>query len=396
MARGKTVLWEPIKIPGLKYVRKLGEGGFATTHLFADQTGQYGQYVAVKVPLDKEREEALILGDIVALCSLREVPGIVKILDIKRINDRYLLLMEYVDGVLLRELMDIGESAGVIAVERALSYALQIARGLAAAHERQLVHRDIKPENIIIERSTGVAKILDFGIASGLGKRGSFKTVVGRYTPKYTPGEVIFEGKGDHRVDIYSLGVTLYEMLTGSFPCSEEKENYINELHLLREGKVVPPRERNPKIPLYVEQAILKAISYSPEERFQSMNELIMVLEPPQELEIARRNALGGAVRRAETVLRSLIERSPVDLRGHLALAKLLSRCCRFEEARDMIGHSLQNDPEVDELHLQMAMILVELGQKEKALEHLRRVESLTADEKTIRRIKMLRLRLQQ
>jgi serine/threonine-protein kinase len=188
--KGKTIYRPHIFIEGFEYMRTLGVGGFASTHLFRDIKGQYGEFIAVKVPHDKEREEALIRGDIFSLPALRNCPYIAKILDVRCIKGRYVLLMEYVDGPLLRDLLGKTGSVAKLPIEKALKYAIHVAKGLDTAHLQQMVHRDIKPENIIINQSNDTAKILDFGIASLMGRKGHFKTSLRRYTAFYSPGEI--------------------------------------------------------------------------------------------------------------------------------------------------------------------------------------------------------------
>jgi len=380
-----------IEIEGFQYVKTLGRGGFATTYLFSDLKNQYGRYVAVKVPHDKDREEPLIRGDIISLATLRDVPSIAKILDIKRVGDRYVLLMEYIQGPLLRHLLGLPGTGARLSLEKALHYTFQVAKGLEAAQRRQMVHRDIKPENIIIEEKTDQAKILDFGMASLIGTKGFFETQYGGHTPFYTPAEVLVDFKGDHRVDIYSLGVTLYEMLTGTLPYFEPQMTLYRLIERMRKEKPVAPRNINPRIPLYVELAIMKAISYQPENRFQDMRSFIRALEPPPELKAAHDHLAIGSVRRAEHVLRALLERCPQDSRGYLALANLLNRCHKPAEAGLILNQAIELDPHDPVLHLRLGVTLLEMGKKNDALASLARAESHSTDKHTLKTISALR-----
>ncbi|NCC94874.1 MAG: serine/threonine protein kinase, partial [Opitutae bacterium] len=315
-----------LKMEGFQWVRMLGRGGFATTHLFQDLHRHYGaDFITMKVPHDKEREEPLIRGDILSLASLRDIDYVVKFLDVRCIQGRYVLLMEFVDGPSLRDLIGPAGEGRPLAIARAVAYALHTARGLEASHRRHMVHRDIKPANIIISKTDDTARILDFGIATIADTLGEFETRHKRHTPVYAPPEMIFDGKGDHRVDIYALGVTLFEMLTGRLPHYRRGANWMYPVVRMRE--VGPPslREINPGIPRHLEQAVHKALAPDPDRRFADMGALIRALGPPPELKLAQDHLAAGAVRRAEHVLTALMERAPEDVRGFAALAAMFN-----------------------------------------------------------------------
>ena len=374
----KTVRRSQLIIEGFEFIRTLGVGGFATTHLFRDLNNQFGEYVAVKVPLDKEREYALVRGDMASLSRLKNNPYVVQYLDTVLVDERFALLMEYADGPLLRDLLGPLGNEKRIPLEKALIYTIHVAKGLKAAHEEKLVHRDIKPENIIIDKVTDTAKILDFGIASLIGKKGEFKTQLGRHTPGYTPFEIL-QGTGDHRVDIYSLGITLYEMLTGKLP--------------FESGKTIPPREVNTEIPIYLEQAILKAISREPDDRFQDMEGFIRALEPPRELMAAKEHMAVGSVRRAEHILHALIDRCPQDPRGYMELANLLNISHRPAKAKEVLLKALDLDPKDVHLQMRMGATLLQLGEQKEAAKYLEKAAALCTDKRLRRQIKSLQLK---
>lgn len=383
-----------IHIDGLKCLRRLGKGGFAATFLYEDEKGKYGKYVAVKVPHDKDKEFDMVRGDIVSLATLRNIPYIVQYLDTIQVGDRMLLVMEYVEGPLLRDLLGGVASGKALSIDKALRYTIQVAGGLYEAHRRDMVHRDIKPENIIIDSATDTAKILDFGIASMVGREGFFETAKGRYTPYYTPVEVLREKKGDHRVDIYSLGMTLYEMVTGILPYYEPGINIFTLLDLMEKGHPKPPRNFNPKIPLFLQDAILKAIAVKQDDRFQNMREFIAALEPPLELKLAEEHNRSGETRKAESVLRSLVKRCPSDPRGFIALAGLLNRCHRSREAREMLETAYRLEPDNPDICFSMAMTLAELGEKGEAEKYLVLVEKKASDAGLKKRVGALRKRI--
>lgn len=383
-----------IEIKGFKYVRTLGTGGFATTYLYSDVEKKYGDFVAVKVPHDRAKEESLVKGDIPSLAQLNEEPFIARYIATISAGGRYALVMEYVEGILLRQLLGMPNTAKRLPLEKALKYALQVAQGLDAAHNKKMVHRDIKPENIIIEQAGDTAKILDFGMASVMDRSGSFETEFGGHTRFYTPLEVLIHRRGDHRVDVFSLGMTLYEMLTGTLPYFTEGITEYKLIEWMNNSDPAPLRTKDPAIPLHLEKVIIKAISKRPEDRYQDMQTLIAALEPPRELTIANEMSAGGSIRKAEQTLRVLLSRCPDDSRGYMALANLLNRCHRQTEACDLIKQALEIDPEEPGIHLRLGATLMQLGRKQEAEDALSKAESLSRDKQLSRKIKSLRLAL--
>lgn len=379
-----------IKIEGFECVRCLGRGGFATTYLYSDLKKKYGELVAVKVPHDKATEEVLIQGDAVSLAILRQIPNIVRILEIKQAGGRYVLIMEYVDGPLLSELLNEIGSPPTLSIKEAIRYVLDIAQGLAAAHQRQLVHRDIKPENIIIDSARDSARILDFGIASIISNEGCFRTVNIKCTLAYTPLEVLEHGKGDCRVDIYALGMVFYRMVTGTLPYYRRGVTPVQMVNILREEAPQPPVEINPAIPRYVNRAIMSAINPDLQERCQSMEAFMSILEMPPEIGHARRHMATGAVKRAERVLQTLLNRLPEDSRGYAAMAALLSRCRRHSEAIEMLLKAIEIDPYELGLHLRLGTLFLKAGNKEMAARHLKKAMKLGPDKKMKKQLRLL------
>lgn len=381
------------EINGFKLVRQLGPpGGFGVTFLYEDLERRHASQVAVKVPLDKDRETALITGDIMSLAALADVPEVAHLLEVKLVGDRYVLFMEYVEGEMLRTVMS---KSPVLPVEQALDYAARIADGLAQAHQRKLVHRDIKPENIIIEEATNAPKILDFGISSLMGERGCFHTMLGRHTPYYTPPEVLVHGRGDHRVDIFALGVTLYEMLTGVRPFYQRRATEYQIIKLMQVSRPTSPRQINPEIPLRVERALLKAIQPEAEQRFATMDDFRRALAPPAEIRLARQYLAARAYARAERLLRSLLDREPEEAQALDLLATTLNSCQRGREAAAVLDRLLDLDPGRHETHLKLGMTLASLGQIGQAQGHLRRAEELCPDQRKKKIIRLARTRVE-
>ncbi len=370
-------------IDGFEFVRCLGRGGFATTYLYRDLEKKFGKYVAIKFPHNKSSEEALIQGDIFSLAMLRQHPNIVKIFGVMQVRGRYVLLMEYVEGPLLSELIGRPGTSPKLTVDQSIRYVLDVAKGLAAAHKCKMVHRDIKPENIIIDQAKDTAKILDFGIASLVSDDGFFETVNVRCTPAYTPMEVVLYGKGDSSVDIYSLGMVLYRLVTGTLP-------FKGQDIMRHEVKPKPPISINPAIPRYLNQAIMSAINPDPHERCHSMEHFISLLDPPPEIEHAKRHLTAGSVKRAQQVLYSLIRRQPDDYRGYMAMATLHSRCQRYSEAVKNLRKAVELDPFEPNLHLNLGTLLLKLNQQNEAIKELETAKKLIRDPKKQKQIKLL------
>ncbi|HEX7252185.1 MAG TPA: protein kinase, partial [Thermoanaerobaculia bacterium] len=199
-------------------------------------------------------------------------PNILRTHDLGETNGLRYLSMEFVKGITLKHLIDQDQ---LLPTPVALRIAKQACAGLAAAHEVGVIHRDIKPQNIIIE-PTGGLKIMDFGIARLTQERGmtATGTVVG--TPDYMSPEQARGVPLDFRSDIYSIGVVLYEMFTGSLPFEGDSPLAVVLKHV--QEKPPSPQSKNPKIDPKIAAIILKCMQKEPNERFQSVNDLYEAL----------------------------------------------------------------------------------------------------------------------
>src|SRR5204863_5197547 len=196
-----------------KILGKLGEGGMGVVYKAEDT--KLKRVVALKfLPSHlsaSEQDKARFIQEAQAASALNH-PNVCSIIDIQQHDGQMFIVMEFVDGQTLRE------KKGSISFKQAVDIGIQVADGLAAAHEKGIVHRDIKPENIMI-RKDGIAQVMDFGLAklqgnvSRLTKEGSTVGTAGYMSPEQVQGQ-----EADHRSDIFSLGVLLYELLTGELP----------------------------------------------------------------------------------------------------------------------------------------------------------------------------------
>jgi serine/threonine protein kinase len=194
--------------------------------------------------------------------------NIVTVYDIGKTENACYMAMEYIEGPELRTLLLPGKP---LAVPRALSIAAQVAEGLAYAHERGVVHRDIKPANIMVPES-GPVKITDFGIARMRSSNVQTQTGMMMGSPKYMSPEQVIGKRADHRSDIFSLGVILYEMLTGAAPFSGESVNAV----MYQIVNFVPPAPSaiNPAAPAALDMIIGRMLAKALDERFQSAAEI--------------------------------------------------------------------------------------------------------------------------
>lgn len=253
----------------------IGVGGMADVYKAIDLND--GKTVAVKI-LKKEftqDEEFLkrFRNECQTVASLAH-PNIVKILDVG-LTDREMqfIVMEYIDGITLKDYI---EQEGRIGWKESVHFIVQVLRALQHAHSKGVVHRDIKPQNIMLFRD-GTIKVMDFGIAKFAREEAKPDngTVIGSVhyiSPEQASGRIT-----DEKSDIYSVGIMLYEMLTGVKPFDDEKAVAVARMHISEKAKL--PTSINPDIPRGLEQIIMKAIEKKPENRYQSAGEMIKAIE---------------------------------------------------------------------------------------------------------------------
>lgn len=194
-------------------------------------------------------------------------PNIVNVYDVGEDNGVYYIVMELVEGITLKEYI---QKHGRIEPKEAIDFAIQIAQGVQAAHAHHTIHRDIKPQNIILANN-GTLKVTDFGIAKAASSSTTTTNAMG--SVHYISPEQARGGFSDERSDIYSLGITLYEMLTGHVPFEGENNVAIALMHI--QSEMVSPREYYPDIPTSLEKIIRKCTQKKPERRYLTANALI-------------------------------------------------------------------------------------------------------------------------
>ena len=271
------------RVIGNRYeiIEKIGEGGMAT--VYKAKCNILKRYVAVKVLRDEfTTDEEFIKRfntEAQAAASLTH-PNIVSIYDVGHEENIYYIVMELVQGKTLKEIIN---EDGALPWKWALNVSIQVASALEMAHKNNIVHRDIKPHNIIITED-GIAKVTDFGIAKAVSNSTitAFGTTIGSvhyFSPEHARG-----GYTDAKSDLYSLGVVMYEMLTGRVPFDADTPVSIALKHM--QEKPIEPIKLNPTIPYAVNKIIMKAMEKDPNERYQSATEMLkdlsMALKNPE------------------------------------------------------------------------------------------------------------------
>lgn len=232
------------------------------------------RFVAVKVLKPEFKDDKVFLSkfrvEAQAAAGLAHA-NIVNVYDVGEENGVNFIVMELVEGITLKAYIN---KKGKLTVREATSIALQVAAGLEAAHNNGIIHRDVKPQNIIISMD-GKAKVADFGIARAASANTINSSVMG--SVHYSAPEQTRGGYSDAKSDIYSMGITMYEMLTGRVPFNGDSTVAVALKHLQEE--MVPPSKLVPEIPRSTEQIILKCTQKSPDRRYSNMTELIRDLK---------------------------------------------------------------------------------------------------------------------
>lgn len=246
---------------------KIGAGGMADVYKGKDT--MLNRYVAIKVLKKEYREDENFVrkfhSEAQAAAGLLN-PNIVNVYDVGEDRGLYYMVMELVEGITLKEYI---EKKGKLSHKEVISIAIQMCNGIGAAHAAGIVHRDIKPQNVMISRD-GKVKVTDFGIAKAVTSNTISSNAMG--SVHYTSPEQARGGYSDAKSDIYSIGITLYEMVTGRVPFDGESTVEVAMKHLQQE--ITPPSEYAPDIPYSLEQIILKCTQKNSERRYASTVDL--------------------------------------------------------------------------------------------------------------------------
>lgn len=253
-------------------IGRIGTGGMADVYKAKDQ--KLNRLVALKVLKqsfsDDENFVSRFHTEAQAAASLMH-PNVVNVYDYGIDRGHYFMVMELVDGITLKKYI---ERKGKLTAKEVISIVIQIASGLESAHRNNLIHRDIKPQNIMISRE-GKVKVTDFGIAKAVTSNTVSTNAMG--SVHYTSPEQARGGFSDVRSDVYSLGVTMYEMVTGKVPFDGDSTVAIAMKHL--QENMIMPSEYAEDVPYSLEQIIVKCMQKNPDRRYQDMASLIRDLK---------------------------------------------------------------------------------------------------------------------
>ncbi|MDO5406530.1 MAG: protein kinase [Eubacteriales bacterium] len=252
-------------------LEQIGSGGMSV--VYKAKCHKLNRLVAIKVLKDEFCSDSTFVSkfkmEAQSAAGLSH-PNIVSVYDVIDEGRLHYIVMELIEGITLKSYIT---RKGRLEIRESIGIAIQVAQGIAAAHEQHIIHRDIKPQNMIISRD-GKVKVADFGIARAVSAQTLSSAAMG--SVHYISPEQARGGFSDERSDIYSLGITMYEMVTGRLPFEGENTVAIALAHL--EDAMVPPKVYNPEIPASLERIILKCTEKKPERRYSCANEVIAAL----------------------------------------------------------------------------------------------------------------------
>ena len=291
-------------------LEKIGTGGMSD--VYKAKCHKLNRFVAIKVLKQEFSENANFVSkfrtEAQAAAGLMH-PNIVNVYDVGEEDGIYYIVMELVEGITLKKYI---EKKARLSFKEAVSIAIQVSMGIEAAHNNHIIHRDIKPQNIIISKD-GKVKVTDFGIAKAATSNTITSNVMG--SVHYTSPEQARGGYSDEKSDIYSLGITIFEMLTGRVPFNGETTVAIAIKHIQEE--LPSPKEFVPEIPNSVEGIVLKCCQKSPDRRYQSMQEVIAdlkqsLMNPDDDFVVQNDPDMNGGTRKISDNEREQIKRRTV------------------------------------------------------------------------------------
>jgi serine/threonine protein kinase len=281
------------KIGSYSIIQAIERGGTAKIYLAA-QSGQKKKYILKELIITNQKEILQRFEREARLMRMFDHPNIVKVHDYFKAGSHYYMVMEYVDGrsldKLIKEKTRISPLTGILIFQ-------QVCLGLQYAHGKGVIHRDIKPANVLLGKN-GCVKLTDFGIATADAQdQGERLTETGFYfgTPVYISPEQLESSKHvDERSDIYSMGVMLYEMMTGKRPFESNFSSVT--ITNIYDGRYVAPQKHNPRLPAKIKSIIMKAMSSAKNKRYASVKELLKVLDPLMK-QYQEQNAIAGQIK---------------------------------------------------------------------------------------------------
>lgn len=272
-------------------IDRLGAGGFGTVYLALDTW--VNRKVALKVPHQQQDEIVDLLKEPRIMAALKH-PNIVELITVERKNDTFFMVLEFVEGESLDKHI---RRERALDPARALQIGIDVCSAIAFAHSQQILHRDLRPANILMTRD-GVAKVTDFGTSRilELQKDGFARTRIG--SPPYMAPEH-FRGRAVFQSDLWSLGITMYEMLTGTVPFYDADPLKIAQA--LMNQPIVPPHLKNQAVPKALSEAVMRALAVNLGERYLSAQQMLEALKQLKDVVAKESRPLGSAVLPAHT-----------------------------------------------------------------------------------------------
>lgn len=313
-------------------LEKIGTGGMSDVYKAKDH--KLNRFVAVKVLKQEFSENGNFVSkfrtEAQAAAGMMH-PNIVNVYDVGEEGGVHYIVMELVEGITLKKYI---EKKNRLTIKEAVSIAIQVSMGIECAHNNHIIHRDIKPQNIMISRD-GKVKVTDFGIAKAVSSNTITSNVMG--SVHYTSPEQARGGYSDEKSDIYSLGITMFEMLTGRVPFNGETTVAIAIKHI--QDTMPSPKEFVSEIPISVEQIVMKCTQKSPDKRYQNMAELI------EDLKKSLMNPDEDFVKMVDTDVEQATRMRMVD-GGSLASGEAIMR--RADDEYDRYGNDYEGDEYYD------------------------------------------------
>ena len=390
----------------------LGTGGFAHTYRAhvtdAEIAEEFGvEEVALKIPLNRKKDRILAHElEVNASLHLRikalESQNIVRYLGIAVFRGQLVMAMEFVQQGNLRRLMRQGGRSKRLSPEDSVKLALGVLKGLMVIHDAHVFHRDIKPENILMAGQT--PKIADLGLARFLDPGEVAVSQTG--TIPYLSPEILSK-QASFSSDVWSLGVTLYEMVTGKLPFGDWDVPLGAMVDLIREAPPVPTCEACKDIPRELSSIVLRALEKNPEDRFSSAKEMYDALtrfergfsdEVEREMMAIRQMNSCEHSGDVEAKLIRLTEKFPKDSRAYQYLGEFYNLCQRYSEAAAAFKKGLKLAPNNATLHWDLALAYQKADKLRAATSHLEKAMKLDLDTSLRRHaehlLKSLRLRI--
>jgi serine/threonine protein kinase len=298
----------PVKVGDLLDHYRIGNvvarSGMAS--IFKATDTRTGVQVAIKVPHEEMEADPVLYERFqreAEIGKLMDHPGVMKVLDDGEKHSRIYMVMEWVEGRLLRHII---HEQKPLPQDRAIRIALRVLEALEHVHSRGVAHRDLKPENIMVD-SEDRTKLIDFGIAAKTGARrltfGKLSQVMG--TPDYISPEQVKGSRGDKRSDLYSMGVILYEMLTGELPFRGSNPFAVMNDRVL--NNPIPPRAVNSDVSPELQEIIYRALEREPANRYKNAEEFAWDLQHPEQVGVTDRAELVDWKKRRSPLTRQIL-----------------------------------------------------------------------------------------